>query len=160
MSPLAVRRARWSLALLVGLAMAMFLLGFPLRTYVEQRSALGQARATAARLAVDNRSLRAEAAQLQTPAEIERLARQRYGLVRPGQEEYAILPAPGYHLPGAPPVTLPGDAGSGSGPSKSASNSAAPSASTGSGRFRPDRAGQHGGGGLFSRFLHQLEFWS
>ena len=147
MSPLAVRRARWSLALLVALAMAMFLLGFPLRTYMEQRSALGQARATADRLAVDNRSLKSEAARLQTPGEIERLARERYGLVRPGQEEYAILPAPGYHLPGAP-ATSPGPA-------------AAPaSASKAGGRSRPDPPARQGGGGLLSRFLHQLEFWS
>jgi hypothetical protein len=125
--------------------MAMFLLGFPLRTYVEQRSALGQARATAARLAVDNRSLRADVAQLQTPAEIERLARERYGLVRPGQEEYAILPAPGYHLPGAPPVTVP------VGP-------APPGRTAGPARTEPPPA--RGGGGLLSRFLHQLEFWS
>lgn len=157
MSPLAVRRARWSLALLVALAMAMFLLGFPLRTYVEQRSALGQARATAARLAVDNRSLRAEAAQLQTPAEIERLARERYGLVRPGQEEYAILPAPGYRLPGAPPAAVPARSSSGSGPS---SGPAPGSASGTAGRSRPDRPARSGGGGLFSRFLHQLEFWN
>ena len=157
MSPLAVRRARWSLALLVALAMAMFLLGFPLRTYVEQRSALGQARATAARLSVDDRSLRAEAAQLQTPAEIERLARERYGLVRPGQEEYAILPAPGYHLPWAPPVTVPAGPASASG---AAPGTASTSASTGTGRSHPGPAARPGGGGLFSRFLHQLEFWS
>jgi cell division protein FtsB len=152
-SPLAVRRARWSLALLVALAMAMFLFGFPLRTYVEQRSALGQARATAARLATDNRSLRAQAARLQTPAEIERLARQRYGLVRPGQEEYAILPAPGYRLPGAPPVTVPA-AGPSPAPSPGSSPGGAP------GRARAGPHAHQGQGGLLSRFLHQLEFWS
>ena len=150
MSPLAVRRVRWSLALLVGLAMAMFLLGFPLRTYMEQRSALGQARATAARLAVDNTTLKAEAAQLQTPAEIERLARQRYGLVRPGQEEYAILPAPGYLLPGAPPVTIPTG-------STSSSSSAARG---GSGAPSPGRPRPPAHQSLLSRFLGQLEFWN
>lgn len=149
MSPLAVRRARWSLALLVALAMAMFLLGFPLRTYVEQRSALAHARDTAAHLAADNKALHAEATQLQTPGEIERLARERYGLVRPGQEEYAILPAPGYHLPGAPPVTIPSVATS----SSSSSSRAGPVPSHG--RSRPP-AHQS----LLSRFVGQLEFWN
>ena len=134
----AVRRARWPLALLVAAVVAMFLLGFPLRTYVEQRAALGHARQTVVRLASDNRGLHAEATQLQTPAELERLARERYGLVRPGQEEYAILPGPGFQVTAA---------------ARTASNGKpAPKRTTAP--ARPDA------GGLWSRFLHQLEFWS
>ena len=134
-----VRRARWPLAVVVALVVGMFLLGFPLRTYVEQRASLAHARQTVVRLASDNRALHAQAAQLQTPAEIERLARERYGLVRPGQEEYAILPAPGY---GIDATALTAGA-----------VRAAPK-----GVRRPAVAASPGG--LWSRFLHQLEFWN
>ena len=38
--------------------------------------------------------------KLKKPEEIERMAREEYGMVRPGEEAYAILPAP-------TPVALP-----------------------------------------------------
>ena len=136
---LALRRARWPLAAVAALIVALFLLGFPLRTYVEQRGALSAARETAARLADQNAALRSEAARLQSPAEIGQLARERYGLVHPGQEEYAILPAPvstgsraGHPAAHKPAVTV------------TAPPQAVPPASS---------------GGLWSRFVRQLEFW-
>lgn len=77
--------------LFVGL---LFVAVFPTRSYLSQRASL---RTSQHKLhEIDRRSsqLEREARQLSTPAEIERLARAQYGLVRPGEEAYAILPAP------------------------------------------------------------------
>lgn len=66
---------------------------FPTRTYLEQHH---QIELTAAQLrATDqaNATMAAEAQKLQTDAEIERLAREQYHLVRPGEEAFGILPA-------------------------------------------------------------------
>jgi hypothetical protein len=136
---------------------ALFLLGFPLRTYVEQRAALSGARQTAARLADQNAALRSEAARLQTPAEIGQLARERYGLVHPGQEEYAILPAP---------VTAGSRAGHTAAPGSSVtfgatqSGGASPGGSSAGGSSAGGSAAPASSGGLWSRFVRQLEFWS
>lgn len=130
-----MRRPVWLLALLVAGALVMILLGFPLRTYMSQRAALSHANATLAALSVQNKSLQNQAAQLQSPAEIQYLARADYGLVQPGQEAYALLPAatPTTTTTTSPPRTT----------------HAAPSPA-------PDPGSS---GGLWSRFLNQLEFW-
>ena len=41
-----------------------------------------------------NDALEDRAARLRDPREIEQLAREQYGLVRPGEEPYVVLPAP------------------------------------------------------------------
>ena len=74
---------------------------FPTRTYLAQRAATRQADHQLAVLNASNASLERQVHGLQTPDEIERIARQDYGLVRPGEEAYAILPTP------PPPVKLP-----------------------------------------------------
>jgi hypothetical protein len=132
---------------LVMAATAMFLFGFPLRTYMAQRTQLARARDTALTLGAQNRTLRTEAAQLQTPAQIEALARQRYDLVLPGQEAYAILPAP-TPAPAAAPthgVTTRATRSTASHvpPVVHVVKKAAPAPA-----------------GFLSRFVHQLEFWS
>ncbi|MGH9078113.1 MAG: FtsB family cell division protein [Acidimicrobiales bacterium] len=78
----------------VALAGLLFLFVFPVRTLLAQhdQSTLAQHRLT--ELRQENAKLADRAAQLQTTAEIERLARQDYGLVKPGETAYAILPAP------------------------------------------------------------------
>ena len=52
-------------------------------------------------LKTQNDKLAQQAQQLNTDSEIERLAREQYNLVRPGEQAYAILPAP------PPPIQLP-----------------------------------------------------
>ena len=52
-------------------------------------------------LKTENKSLDQRVARLQDDAEIERLAREQYGLVKPGEEAYAILPSPS---PAPPPT--------------------------------------------------------
>jgi len=90
-----VRRGSLSLAV-VGTVIAgmLFLAVFPARTYLQQRRSLAASHSRLHTLASQNASLDKEVKKLHTDAEIERLARQQYNLVRPGEEAYAILPGP------------------------------------------------------------------
>ena len=72
----------------------LFLAVFPARTYWQQRHSLSAANARLHVLARQNAALDKQVDKLHTDAEIERLARQQYNLVRPGEEAYAILPGP------------------------------------------------------------------
>jgi cell division protein FtsB len=67
---------------------------YPTRTYFAQRSALSHAQRQLDVLHTENDKLDQEAADLNTDAKIETLAREKYNLVRPGEEAFAILPAP------------------------------------------------------------------
>jgi hypothetical protein len=82
---------------------------FPARTYMEQRHGLVAEGRRVRVLNDQNRQLSAEVRRLDTDAEIERLARQQYNLVKPGEEAYAILPptAPPKPETPAPPPNKP-----------------------------------------------------
>ena len=67
---------------------------FPTRAILDQRAELDRAEARLAVIDEQNAELEARVEALGTDAEIERLAREQYNLVFPGQEAYAILPAP------------------------------------------------------------------
>lgn len=67
---------------------------FPTRTWLAQREALAETEVQLEGLVAEREALEARIAQLDTDAEIEAIARSQYGLVRPGEEAYAILPAP------------------------------------------------------------------
>jgi cell division protein FtsB len=95
-------RLVWPLAVAVTVGGMIFVFFLPARALMQQRSDL---RATETRLAVlsaQNQRLTARVAELHTDAEIQRLARQQYGLVFPGEEAYAILPSPQPPAPAAP----------------------------------------------------------
>jgi cell division protein FtsB len=81
----------------------LFLFVLPGRTYLSQRANLSAATSRLKVLGAESAKLEARIKQLQTDAEIERLARQRYGLVKPGEQAYAILPP----QQAAPPPTSP-----------------------------------------------------
>jgi cell division protein FtsB len=98
-----VRRYPWLALSLAGLVGALLLSLFPARAYLDQRRQRDSLAAQVAALAEGNAALDARVAQLQTDAEIERLARERYLLVRPGEEAYTILPTP----PPPPPAPAP-----------------------------------------------------
>jgi cell division protein FtsL len=83
----------------VVLVLAVFV--FPTRTYLEQRKQMASAATEVHVLDEQNSQLAAEATKLQSTAEIEALARQQYHLVRPGEQAFAILPAP------TPATTVP-----------------------------------------------------
>ncbi|MGI8792765.1 MAG: FtsB family cell division protein [Acidimicrobiales bacterium] len=67
---------------------------FPTRTWLAQRDAVAGQQTRAEVLAKENARLEQRVEQLHTDAEVERLAREQYHMVRPGEEAYAILPAP------------------------------------------------------------------
>jgi len=96
-----LKRLLWPFVLSVAVVGVLFLFVFPARTYLAQRQDLAAASARVQILSTENKNLTDQAAKLHNDAEIERLARQQYGLVRPGEEAYAILPSP------PPPTTAP-----------------------------------------------------
>jgi Tfp pilus assembly protein PilN len=67
---------------------------FPTSTYLQQRRDTDEAEQRLAVLQAQNDAYEARVARLQTAEEIERLAREQYNLVFPGEEAYAVLPAP------------------------------------------------------------------
>ena len=73
----------------------------PTRTYLDQRRQLEQAQQRVRLLDIENQRLAARVEKLHSDTEIERLAREQYNLVHPGEEAYSVLPAP------LPPVDLP-----------------------------------------------------
>ncbi len=87
---------RRGIALIAALVLIgfLFVAVFPIRTYFAQRSALNATEKRLQVLTEQNRKLSSLAAELRSDAEIERLAREHYNLVRPGEEAYAILPPP------------------------------------------------------------------
>ena len=102
-----VRRAAWPLFVSVALVGLLFLFVFPTRTYVGQRRSLGAAQNKVEILSEQNRQLASRVQKLNTDAEIEHLAREQYNLVRPGEEAYAILPAPTPVTPTTQPEEAP-----------------------------------------------------
>jgi cell division protein FtsB len=85
----------------------------PTRTYLQQRDAMAAEEEKVQILTRENQKLASRVEQLHTDAEIERLAREQYNLVRPGEDAYAILPGPADPEPDpasiVPPVTVRAD---------------------------------------------------
>jgi cell division protein FtsL len=95
------RRLLWILLASVTVIAVLFIGVYPTRTYLSQRSALQKAQHQLDVLQTENAKLDQQAAALNTDSQIETLARERYNLVRPGEEAYAILPSP------PPKITVP-----------------------------------------------------
>jgi cell division protein FtsB len=89
-----VRRAVWPAAALLAVIGLTFLAVLPTKTYLAQRRERAAVGAQLRVLANQNRRLEDQSRLLHTDAEIERLAREQYNLVLPGEEAYALLPAP------------------------------------------------------------------
>ena len=90
----------WLIAALVGLLAVLVLGAFPVQAYLDQGRQRDDLRARIAELNRANEALERKAADLKDPARVEALARERYQLVRPGEEAYSILPS---DTPAAPP---------------------------------------------------------
>jgi cell division protein FtsB len=91
------RRGRRRLVVLVAavIATGALLFGvFPTQAFLAQRASTSRAEERLRVLSEQNDALEERVARLGTDAEIERLARERYNLVRPGEEAYAVLPPP------------------------------------------------------------------
>jgi cell division protein FtsB len=72
----------------------LLLAGFPVRTYIDQRNALASTNERLDVLRKGNKELAGRVKELHNDEAVERLAREQYNLVRPGEEAYAILPGP------------------------------------------------------------------
>jgi cell division protein FtsB len=72
----------------------LFVAVLPTRTLLQQRRDTKAATAELRELRERNEALEERAQRLRDPREIEQLAREQYGLVRPGEEPYVVLPAP------------------------------------------------------------------
>ena len=102
-----LRKAAWPLAVSLVMVGILALSVFPTRTYLAQRRGLTATQARVRVLSTQNDELAARVRKLNTDAEIERLAREQYSLVRPGEEAYAILPAPKAAAPQTQPAAPP-----------------------------------------------------
>jgi cell division protein FtsB len=109
----------WSvrLRLAVGatvVVLVLFAFVYPARAWLDQRGQVQRVRHELDTLERQNEILQREANRLQTPAEIERLARARFHMIRPGEQAYDVVPsAPPSHatsttLPPSASTTTPG----------------------------------------------------
>jgi cell division protein FtsB len=99
--PRPVRRLLWPLAVVVAVLGALSLSIFPARTWLGQQQAISASKAELAELDGQVAALHDRIEALDSPEEIERLAREQYNMVRPGEEAYGILPVP------VPPLEIP-----------------------------------------------------
>jgi hypothetical protein len=74
--------------ILAGLAL------LPVRTWMSQRNFMAETQAELTRTEGEVQELQARLTLSRTDAEVERLARENFDLVFPGEESYRILPAP------------------------------------------------------------------
>ncbi len=95
------RLRRSVLPVFLGLALVavLFVGVFPTRTYLSQREAMAANRSTLDELVETNATLQERVEALESPEHVERLAREEFGMVRPGEEPYRILPAPEQPVP-------------------------------------------------------------
>lgn len=78
------------LALIIA-GMALITAVIPFRQILEQRARVEGASAELSRINLENEYLRSEVEALNTPGEIERLARENLGYVMPGETAYVVL---------------------------------------------------------------------
>jgi cell division protein FtsB len=97
-------RARLALGALALVAI-LFVFVFPTRSYLAQRRQVSAAQHDVQVLREQNDKLAAEASELQTPAAIERMAREQFHRVFPGEQVYDVVP--GETPSGTSTTTLP-----------------------------------------------------
>ncbi len=85
---------RHRVLIVVGLVLVVAAaLAVPAKSYWAQRGELAAREVHLDEVDRGNEELRRQLDRLDRPAEIQRIARRDYGLVQPGEESYAILPA-------------------------------------------------------------------
>ena len=95
----AARRIAWAprtriAVVSLALVAMMFLFVFPTRSYLAQQRQVGRARHAVEVLKAQNEELERQANRLKTPSEIERLAREQFNMVRPGEVAYNVVQTP------------------------------------------------------------------
>jgi len=88
------RRRRVLIGITCGLALVGFLFAFvyPTRTYLQQRDQIQHSQERLDVLKQQTAALERDTVRLRGDAEVERIAREQYGLVRPGETSYVIVP--------------------------------------------------------------------
>jgi cell division protein FtsB len=182
-----VRRNRLLMAGAAVVSVVIVAAWFPASALYHQHQQLGASTAQLTELRQQDKALDQERKSLASPAEIARIARQQYDLVKPGQQAYEVLPpsdgsgsnAPDAGDPGlSAPVTPSGESelpdgsshsssgAAGTGPSGSADSSGgggSEGGSTGKAGSGSTKGSTDGGGSTPSsvggRILQTLEFW-
>jgi cell division protein FtsB len=96
-----VSDVHWSRAAVLRLAIAtlvligaLFLFVFPTTAVLDQRNKLSDARDRLSVLKEQTEKLAEESKRVRSDTEIERLARDRFNMVKPGEQAWAVVPAP------------------------------------------------------------------
>lgn len=93
-SPRPARTGFSKLLLVLGVGVAAFLLFFPAKQLVGQQERIHRLEDRLEALQRENRELSEEVERLSDPEELELVARERLGLVEPGERLYAFTPTP------------------------------------------------------------------
>jgi cell division protein FtsB len=102
-----MRRAVRILLVLVALGGLLFLFILPGRTWLQQRRAMSTTQHRLEVLNSENSSLAKQETELRNAAYVAQIARERYGLVRPGEGAYGILPPIATTTTTTTPATVP-----------------------------------------------------
>jgi cell division protein FtsB len=86
---------------------AAFILFFPARQLVEQRQRIASLEDRLQQLHTENDLLEQDVKRLEDPAELEVLARERLGLVKPGERAYYVEPVEPTAAPATPEEQRP-----------------------------------------------------
>jgi Septum formation initiator len=106
-----MRRFLWPVVASLGFIAVVFLFVLPTRTYLGQHNAINQAASQIATLKRQDRALERQAANLQNPSEIARIASLDYGMVKPGQPATVVLPSASSPSSGSAGKTAAGHGG-------------------------------------------------
>ena len=166
----AVQERRRTRTLLVGsaaLAALVLVAWFPGGSLLQQHSALAATDSALSTLRHQDAALALEQKKLDTPSEIERIAREQYDLVLPGQAAFQVLPPNGSATgadapyPGDPGLSAPVTPSGTSELSGSGLSLSTPAVVHHAHSGRPAHAAVAAaeGGGVFSRIVRALEFW-
>jgi cell division protein FtsB len=110
-----VSEIHWSRAAILRLAIAslvligaLFLFVFPTTAVLDQRGQLSDAEKRLSVLKEQTKRLDEASKRVKSDAEIERLARDRFNMVKPGEQAWAVVPAPTTTTTTPPPApTVP-----------------------------------------------------
>lgn len=162
------RRNRIPVALGAAAAVVVLVTSFPLSVLLDQHRQLSAEAVQLSSIQHQNRLLAEQRLQLNSNAEVKRLARQNYQLVEPGQSLYLILPPAGQSTSSTPGASLAGDPANQPlvAPSQAPNMSPDPGlpastapASSGTGGQSPTMAVAKPSGGFWSRVGSTLQFW-
>jgi cell division protein FtsB len=95
------RRAGSLIVIAISLVVVAYLVVVPARNYWTQRADTAEADGSLDALQAEIDELEARSTELEDPEEVERLAREEYHYVYPGEEAFVVLPA------ALPPLPIP-----------------------------------------------------